>query len=202
MENLKSAITENNYLWKEMYPKFAQIASNEGNLKISKRLIEIGENEKNFYHRFRMLLELVKDETYFKHDKINIWKCIECGYEIASKELDENFICPSCNHLTPYFQKYILSLNQEHESQKMTWSCMECGHEVIMLELPINFKCPSCNRSKAYFQRKSIKYDNYKTTLGHSEKAIWTCLECGNEEEIEMPEVWQCSICGYPKKDN
>lgn len=37
-------------------------------------------------------------------------------------------------------------------------------------------------------------------TYGHSEKAIWTCLECGNEEEIEMPEGWNCSVCGYPKE--
>lgn len=202
IENLKSSIKETNMQWREIYPNFVQIAKNEGFVNVAQRLIEIEENKKDEQYRFRMLLELVRNKTFLNQDKLIVWKCIECGYEIASDELDEKFVCPSCNHLKPYFQKYIVSLTQENESRKTTWRCMECGYEVIMLELPLSFKCPSCNRSKEYFQRKPLKYSNYQNTLGHSEKALWTCLECGNEEEIEMPEDWQCSICGYPKKNN
>jgi rubrerythrin len=198
IENLKSSMKENKFLWTELYPNFIQIAKNEGYIKIAQRLGEIGENKKNDYYRFQMLLDLVGNKSFLNRNKITVWKCLECGYEIASDNLDDNFECPSCNHLKPYFQKYILSLTQDNESEQITWKCMECGFEIKMLELPHSFKCPSCNRSKEYFQRKRKIYENYKTNTGHSEKALWTCLECGNEQEIEMPDGWECSICGYP----
>ena len=197
IENLESAIKEELYQWREMYPTFAQIAKNDGYSDISKKLSDIAEVEKGHYNRFQMLLGLAKDNALLKRGEINVWKCIECGYEIAKDELDDNFQCPSCHQYKPYFQKHILRLVQD-DAERIFWVCMECGYEVLMKEVPDSFRCPSCSRSKAYFRRKAIKIDDYKLSLKETEKAIWICLECGNEEEVEMPEGWQCSICGYP----
>jgi len=44
--------------------------------------------------------------------------------------------------------------------------------------------------------------DHYKILAKEREKVIWTCLQCGNEEEIELPDDWTCSSCGYPKSVN
>jgi rubredoxin len=77
---------------------------------------------------------------------------------------------------------------------------MECGYEVGIEELPEDWKCVSCSRSKAYFKRKSIKPKDYRIYSREPEKAHWVCLECGNEEEIDMPVGWKCPKCGFPNE--
>jgi len=198
VDNLASAIEDEFFQWNEMYPKFAQIAKEEGFLKIGKKLEDIAKDEKSHYHRFQMLLELVKGGVLMNHNEIKIWKCIECGFEVAKDELNDNFQCPSCNHFKPYFQKQILRLSQDPDKEKIYWVCMECDYEAKMNELPNKFSCPTCGRSKAYFRRKASKYNDYHISLRKPETAIWTCLECGNEEEVEMPDQWQCPKCGAP----
>lgn len=198
VDNLESAIGDEFFQWNEMYPKFAQIAKEEGFLKIGKKLEDIAKDEKSHYHRFQMLLELVKDGALMNHNEIKIWKCIECGFEVAKDELNDKFQCPSCNHFKPYFQKLILRLSQDPDKEKIHWVCMECGYEAIMNELPDKFNCPTCGRPKAYFRRKASKYNDHQISLRKPETAIWTCLECGNEEEVEMPDQWQCPKCGAP----
>ena len=197
-DNLTSAIEDEFFQWNEMYPKFAQIAKKEGYLEIGKKLGDIVKDDKSHYHRFQMLLELLKDGALIDHNEIKIWKCIECGYEVAKDELNDNFQCPSCDHFKPYFQKLTLKLGQDPEKEKIYWVCMECGYEAKMTKLPDKFNCPTCGRSKAYYRRKSSKYSDGNISLRKTEKAIWTCLECGNEEEVEMPDRWQCPKCGTP----
>ena len=75
---------------------------------------------------------------------------------------------------------------------------MECGYEISMNELPNNFRCPVCRKTKSYFRRKTSRPKNQIFSLKESEKAIWTCLACGNEEQIDMPQMWKCPLCGYP----
>ncbi len=255
IENLKSAIKEEAFEFRQMYPNFAKIAKEEGYSEIAKKINDIVKIERNHFNRLQMLLQLAKDDSLLKRSKINVWKCIECGFEVPRDELPDNFQCPSCKHFKPYFQKHVLTLVQEDDAEKILWVCMECGYEVVMNELPDKFQCPSCNRSKAYFRRRSLKPDHYKVSVKETEKAIWkciecgyevvmnelpdkfqcpscnrskayfrrkaskplkydvslkeaekdaekaiwTCLECGNEEEVDMPEGWKCPICGYPK---
>jgi len=196
IDNLTSAIEDEFFQWNERYPKFTQIAKKEDFLEIGKKLADIAKDEKNHYHRFQMLLELVKNNRLLNQQEIKIWKCLECGYEIAKDELNDNFQCPSCDHLKPYFQKLILKLDQDSDKDKIYWVCMECGYEAIMNELPNRYNCPTCGRSKAYFRRKSSKYKDNHVSLKKTEKAIWTCLDCGNEEEVEMASNWECPKCG------
>ncbi|MHA2180465.1 MAG: ferritin family protein [Promethearchaeota archaeon] len=196
IDNLTSAIEDKFLRWNEMYPEFAQIAKKEGNLEAEMMLMDMINNEKSHYHRFQMLLELVKSGLFMNQNEIKIWKCIECGYEVAQDELSDTFQCPSCDHFKPYFQKLTLMLDRDVNNEKTYWVCMECGYEAIMKKIPNNFKCPTCGRSKAYFRRKSAKYKDYHISLKKTEKAIWTCLECGNKEEVEMPSNWECPKCG------
>lgn len=196
--NLASAVEDEFFQWNEMYPKFAQIAKKERYYKLGKKLGDIAKDEKSHYHRFQMLLELLKNGALINQNEIKIWKCIECGFEVAKDELNDNFQCPSCNHFKPYFQRVILRLSQDLDNEKIYWVCMECGYEAILKDLPSKFVCPTCGRSKAYFRRKASKYKDYQGFLRKQEKAIWICLECGNEEEIDMPDQWQCPKCGSP----
>lgn len=82
------------------------------------------------------------------------------------------------------------------------WECMECGYEIMVEELPNDWKCASCGRSKAYFKRKTRKQKQESISVKTTEKALWVCLECGNEEEINMPVGWKCPKCGFSHHNN
>lgn len=257
-QNLESAIKGEDLEWQEIYPNFANIADEEGYPDIAKRLRDIALIKKNHSQRFQMLLKVVDDEILFKKGEINVWKCLECGFEVALDQLPNDWKCPTCGHLKSYFQRQVLKLgideNTFKQKKRFGWVCMECGFEVASDELPDNYKCPSsghpksffrrqalkldksdillkskekviwncmecgdeveidelpedwkclsCGRSKAFFRRKALKHRDYDISFREREKVIWTCLECGNEEEIELPTDWKCSVCGYPKARN
>ncbi|MFX1309558.1 MAG: rubredoxin-like domain-containing protein, partial [Promethearchaeota archaeon] len=95
---------------------------------------------------------------------------------------------------------FVLDEKSIKQKQVLGWVCMECGYEVALDELPDDWKCGSCGRSKAYFKRKTLKTKDYEILSIPSEKAYWVCLECGNEEEVELPAGWKCSKCGFPKE--
>ncbi|HDZ18199.1 MAG TPA: hypothetical protein ENH75_07915 [archaeon] len=96
------------------------------------------------------------------------------------------------------FQKKTIKLSQENYSEKISWVCMECGYEISMSKLPNSFRCPTCRKTKSYFRRKSSRPKNLIVSLKDTEKVKWTCLGCGNEELIDMPQMWKCPLCGYP----
>ena len=102
IENLKAAIQgeheENSFL----YPKFAQIAEEEGFGAIAKRIRAIAKAEEHHEKRFTNILsELEKDTLYRKESKV-YWVCMECGYIHEGKEPPE--ICPSCLHSKAFFK--------------------------------------------------------------------------------------------------
>jgi len=167
-------------------------------------LEEISQFKRFYLERFRTFLKLIQDNTLFQKNEITVWKCMECGYETISDELEEYFNCPVCGHLKLYFKKEIFDLaNQDlllKKKEKTIWICMECGFEVLLDELPENWKCPSCKRSKEYFKRKPFRAKEERISVSKREKATWVCLKCGNEEEVDLPQEWKCSVCGYPKK--
>jgi rubrerythrin len=202
-ENLESAIKELEYNEVPLYQNIINIANSEGYSDLTVRLKEISQIKRNYVHRFRTLLKLLQDNIIFQKNDITVWKCMECGYETLTDELEEDFSCPVCGHLKLYFKKEIFDLaNQDlllKKKEKTIWICMECGFEVLLDKLPENWKCPSCKRSKEYFKRKPIAKEERISVLKR-EKATWVCLGCGNEEEVDLPQDWKCSVCGYPKK--
>ncbi len=201
-ENLKASIKEEDEGWQKVYPSFTNIAKIEGYKEISKRLGEISLAIRNHSQRLKMFLTLLEGNT--EKTKISFWKCMSCGFEVAIDELPNDFKCPTCGHIKSYFQKKTLQLIENeisHQKKEIPgWVCMECGYEVPLKELPDNWNCASCGRSKAYFKRKTLKPKDVLIKSLVTEKANWICLECGHEEEIEMPIGWKCPTCGFPKK--
>ncbi|MFX1599672.1 MAG: ferritin family protein [Promethearchaeota archaeon] len=204
IENLGASINEADEIWQILYLDFANTAKMEGYRDIANSFKEFAQSERNLSQRLKMLLNLISSNSYFEKNKITFWKCLACGYEVATDELPNDFNCPSCGHFKSYFQRksliFVLDEKSIKQKQVLGWVCMECGYEVALDELPDDWKCGSCGRSKAYFKRKTLKTKDYEILSIPSEKAYWVCLECGNEEEVELPAGWKCSKCGFPKE--
>ncbi len=101
-ENLKAAISGENYEYTSMYPEFAQEAEKEGFPEIASRLGAIAKAEEHHEERYKKLLKEVEAGTVFKKDKEVWWVCRECGYVHFGKEAPLK--CPSCGHPQSYFQ--------------------------------------------------------------------------------------------------
>lgn len=102
IENLKAAMSGENYEYQEMYPEFAKIAEKEGYDKIAERFIAIAIAEKHHEERYKKLLDQIENKTLFKKSEKVWWICRECGYAYFGKEPPE--VCPSCDHPKTYYQ--------------------------------------------------------------------------------------------------
>ena len=102
IENLKAAIAGEHYEHTEMYPKFADVAEKEGFPEIAKRLRSIAIAEKHHEERYKMLLNELEKDTFFKKQKKVYWVCRKCGYIHYGEKPPEK--CPSCGHPKAYFQ--------------------------------------------------------------------------------------------------
>jgi len=102
LENLKAAITGENYEHTSMYPEFAAKAKKEGLPQIEAQLKAIAKAEEHHEERYKKLLTEVEASTVFKKDKEVVWVCRECGYVHVGKEPPEE--CPSCKHPQAYYQ--------------------------------------------------------------------------------------------------
>ena len=101
-ENLKAAISGENYEHTRMYPEFADVAEREGLPEVAARLRAIAKAEEHHEERYRKLLREVESNAVFRKDREVWWVCRECGYVHYGKEPPER--CPSCNHPKRYFQ--------------------------------------------------------------------------------------------------
>ncbi len=77
--NLKAAIEGEHYETSHMYPDFAKLAEEEGNIEAANLFKQIGKVEAHHEARYKKLLELVDKKSVFKRDKLIRWKCSECG---------------------------------------------------------------------------------------------------------------------------
>ncbi|MCD6538683.1 rubrerythrin family protein [Candidatus Bathyarchaeota archaeon] len=102
IENLKAAISGENYEHTQMYPEFADVAEREGLPEVAARLRAIAKAEEHHEERYRKLLREVESNTVFRKDREVWWVCRECGYVHYGTEPPE--VCPSCSHPKGYFQ--------------------------------------------------------------------------------------------------
>jgi len=100
--NLLEAAGGENHEYTSMYPKFEQIARDEGFDEIANVLREIGEVEEAHEKRFLKLLENIKNNTVFKKDSAIEWKCRNCGYVHKGEEAPHE--CPACAHPQSFFE--------------------------------------------------------------------------------------------------
>lgn len=101
-ENLKAAIAGENYENTKMYPEFAQVAQEEGLVKIAARLRSIAVAEKHHEERYQKLLKEVLGKTFFKKKRQVWWVCRECGYTHFGKQPPVK--CPACDHPQDFYQ--------------------------------------------------------------------------------------------------
>jgi len=101
-ENLKAAISGENFEQTKMYPGFADLAESEGHQDIANRLRSIAKAEEHHEERYQKLLNEVKAGTVFKKETEVVWICRECGYPHLGPTPPAN--CPSCDHSSAFFQ--------------------------------------------------------------------------------------------------
>ena len=102
LENLKAAAAGENEEWSLDYPKFADIADEEGFPAIAKMYREIAVAEKGHEERYRALAKNIEEGKVFKKDTEVVWQCRNCGYLFVGTEAPET--CPACLHPQAYFE--------------------------------------------------------------------------------------------------
>lgn len=101
-ENLEAAAAGENEEWTDLYPKFAEIAAEEGFSKIATAYKMIARVEAEHERIYLKLLQNISEDTVFIKDGKVWWKCINCGYVYESKKALE--VCPACLHPKSYMQ--------------------------------------------------------------------------------------------------
>lgn len=102
LENLKAAAAGENEEWSLDYPKFADIADEEGFPAIAKMYREIAVAEKGHEERFLAFVKNIEEGKVFKKDTEVVWQCRNCGYLYEGTEAPE--ICPACLHPQAFFE--------------------------------------------------------------------------------------------------
>jgi rubrerythrin len=100
--NLKEAIDGEDYETTTMYPDFARIAKEEGNLEAAMKFEQIGKVEADHRERYKKLLARVESGTVFTREKPITWKCSLCGYLHTGTTPPEK--CPTCQHPKEYYE--------------------------------------------------------------------------------------------------
>ena len=101
-ENLKAAAAGENEEWTLDYPKFADIADEEGFPAIAIMYRNIAIAEKGHEERYLALLSNIENGTVFKKAEETGWQCRNCGYIHTGTEAPE--VCPACIHPQAHFE--------------------------------------------------------------------------------------------------
>lgn len=101
-ENLTEAAAGEYEEWHDLYPKFADIAQEEGFPAIAAVFRSIAKVEAEHERRYRILLNRVQQERVFERDEEIEWQCRNCGYLHTGKEAPD--MCPACAHTQAYFE--------------------------------------------------------------------------------------------------
>lgn len=102
LENLKEAAEGEHEEWYVDYPKFAEVADQEGFPEIAKMYRAICVAERAHEERYLKLRSDVEVEKVFKKDTPVVWMCTKCGYIQEGLEAPE--VCPACGHPQGYFE--------------------------------------------------------------------------------------------------
>lgn len=90
-----------------VYSSFADTAKNEGFDSIAETFRRIAEIEKSHSERFRHFSALLENNRLFASDVEEKWICLNCGYELESRNAPKN--CPVCGHEQGYFVRLAYS---------------------------------------------------------------------------------------------
>lgn len=102
LSNLKAAAAGEHEEQSCLYPKFADIAAEEGFIEIANVFSRIAEVEERHEIRFKKLIENIEQGKVFKRDEVKEWKCNNCGYIHIGTEAPD--VCPACDHPIDHFE--------------------------------------------------------------------------------------------------
>jgi rubrerythrin len=101
-DNLVYAADGEHEEWAILYPKFAQIAAEEGFPQVSALFKRIAEIEAHHEARYRALADKLASGLVFKKDTVVQWKCLVCGH--IHEGLEAPAVCPACLHKQEHFE--------------------------------------------------------------------------------------------------
>jgi len=102
LENLDAAANGEEEEWKDVYPKFAKIAKDEGFDDVATCFEKVAVAEKQHGKRYRDLYNNLKDGKVFKRNGKVVWRCRNCGYLHEGEEALK--VCPACLHPQAHFE--------------------------------------------------------------------------------------------------
>ncbi|MDR3119116.1 MAG: rubrerythrin family protein [Mediterranea sp.] len=102
LDNLKAAAAGEHEEWAADYPKFADIAEEEGFPAIAAMYRKISVAEKGHEERYLALLKNIEDNTVFAKAEEVAWQCRNCGFIHTGAEAPA--VCPACLHPQAYFE--------------------------------------------------------------------------------------------------
>lgn len=102
VENLKAAAAGENEEWTTDYPRFADIADEEGFPEIAAMYRMISIAEKGHEERYLAFVNNIESGKVFKKDGVVVWQCRNCGFILESVEAP--LVCPACLHPQAYFE--------------------------------------------------------------------------------------------------
>lgn len=91
--------------WEILYPKFAQIAKEEGFPQICALFSRIADIEAHHEARYRRLAENLANGLVFKKNTVVKWKCLVCGH--VHDGLEAPVVCPACAHKQEHFEMLV-----------------------------------------------------------------------------------------------
>jgi len=94
--NLRAAIAGEDDEYTSMYPEFAKVAREEGELEAAKYCEEVAKVEEHHSAAFQALLRRLEEGTLLKSQQPTKWKCRVCGYIHEGNEPPD--VCPLCAH--------------------------------------------------------------------------------------------------------
>ncbi|MDD4689500.1 MAG: rubrerythrin family protein [Eubacteriales bacterium] len=100
--NLKDAASAEQDEYSEIYPKFAQIADDEGFKEVANSFRLIGKIEESHHKSFTLLAEKYADGSLYREPNSVIWRCSVCGYIHQGEKAPD--ICPVCQHPQGHYE--------------------------------------------------------------------------------------------------
>ncbi|MCF6291658.1 MAG: rubrerythrin family protein [Desulfobacterales bacterium] len=101
-DNLTASAGGENYEYSEMYPRFAEVAMQEGFKEIASVFMAIAKAEQYHEERYLTLAANIETGRVFKRDEEQTWRCRNCGYNHQGTEAPET--CPACAHGQAHFE--------------------------------------------------------------------------------------------------
>jgi rubrerythrin len=103
-DNLRDAISRENYEWNTMYQQFADVARQEGYSEIAEKFEDIARIENNHDGRFEALVWNIEANRAFCRENEAAWVCNICGNLVWDRCAPDP--CPVCGCSQGHYQMY------------------------------------------------------------------------------------------------